>query len=108
MKKNLLFGRLCATLAIAACTLGVNGQSLKLESNSGFGLVPATMTVDGKARITASADDGLHIYNTNFIQEKVVNDERGEYADGSRKETAEVSVTGAKVSNLLYKIIEHR
>lgn len=98
MKKNLLFGRLCATLAIAACTLSVNAQSLKLESNSGFGLVPATMTANGKARITAVADDGLHIYNTNFIQEKVVNDERGEYASGYRSETAEVSVTGAKVS----------
>lgn len=97
MKKNLLFGRLCATLAIAACTLSVNGQSLKLESNSGFGLVPATMTANGKARITAVADDGLHIYNTNFIQEKVVNDERGEYSSGYRSETAEVSVTGAKV-----------
>ena len=99
MKKNLLFGRLCATLAIAACALSVNAQSLKLESNSGFGLVPATMTANGKARITAVADDGLHIYNTNFIQEKVVNDERGEYVSGYRSETAEVSVTGAKVSN---------
>ncbi len=99
MKKNLLFGRLCATLAIAACALSVNAQSLKLESNSGFGLVPATMTANGKARITAVADDGLHIYNTNFIQEKVVSDERGEYVSGSRSETAEVSVTGAKVSN---------
>lgn len=98
MKKNLLFGRLCATLAIAACALSVNAQSLKLESNSGFGLVPATMTANGKARITAVADDGLHIYNTNFIQEKVVNDERGEYVSGYRTETAEVSVTGAKVS----------
>lgn len=101
MKKNLLFGRLCATLAIAACTLSVNAQSLKLESNSGFGLVPATMTANGKARITAVADDGLHIYNTNFIQEKVVNDERGEYVSGSRSETAEVSVTGAKVSKFI-------
>lgn len=101
MKKNLLFGRLCATLAIAACTLSVNGQSLKLESNSGFGLVPATMTANGKARITAVADDGLHIYNTNFIQEKVVNDERGLYASGYRTETAEVSVTGAKVSKFI-------
>ena len=99
MKKNLLFGRLSATLAIAACALSVNAQSLKLESNSGFGLVPATMTANGKARITAVADDGLHIYNTNFIQEKVVSDERGEYSSGSRSETAEVSVTGAKVSN---------
>ncbi|MBP5195981.1 MAG: hypothetical protein J6035_01040 [Bacteroidaceae bacterium] len=98
MKKNLLFGRLCATLAIAACALSVNAQSLKLESNSGFGLVPATMTANGKARITAVADDGLHIYNTNFIQEKVVSDERGEYVSGYRSETAEVSVTGAKVS----------
>lgn len=97
MKKNLLFGRLCATLAIAACALSVNAQSLKLESNSGFGLVPATMTANGKARITAVADDGLHIYNTNFIQEKVVSDERGEYVSGYRTETAEVSVTGAKV-----------
>lgn len=97
MKKNLLFGRLSATLAIAACALSVNAQSLKLESNSGFGLVPATMTANGKARITAVADDGLHIYNTNFIQEKVVSDERGEYSSGYRSETAEVSVTGAKV-----------
>ena len=97
MKKNLLFGRLCATLAIAACALSVNAQSLKLESNSGFGLVPATMTANGKARITAVADDGLHIYNTNFIQEKVVSDERGKYVSGYRSETAEVSVTGAKV-----------
>lgn len=101
MKKNLLFGRLSATLAIAACALSVNAQSLKLESNSGFGLVPATMTANGKARITAVADDGLHIYNTNFIQEKVVNDERGEYASGYRSETAEVSVTGAKVSKFI-------
>ena len=99
MKKNLLFGRLCATLAIAACALSVNAQSLKLESNSGFGLVPATMTANGKARITAVADDGLHIYNTNFIQEKVVSDERGKYVSGYRSETAEVSVTGAKVSD---------
>jgi len=108
MKKNLLFGRLSATLAIAACALSVNAQSLKLESNSGFGLVPATMTANGKARITAVADDGLHIYNTNFIQEKVVNDERGEYSSGSRSETAEVSVTGAKVSKFTVQDIRVR
>lgn len=108
MKKNLLFGRLCAALAIAACTLSVNAQSLKLESNSGFGLVPATMTANGKARITAVADDGLHIYNTNFIQEKVVSDERGEYVSGSRSETAEVSVTGAKVRQIAVQDIRVR
>ena len=98
MKKNLLFGRLYATLAIAVCAMSVNGQALKLESNRGFGLVPSTMTANGKARITAVADDGMHIYNTNFLQEKVINYTGQKYRSGYREETAEVTPTGAQIS----------
>jgi hypothetical protein len=56
------------------------------------------MTANGKARITAVADDGMHIYNTNFLQEKVINYTGQKYRSGYREETAEVTPTGAQIS----------
>lgn len=99
MKKKLHFGRVCAMLAIAACAQSVNGQILKLESSRGPGLVPASMTIDGKPRITTKEDDGIHIYNTDFIQERVVNYSRQTYRRGNRTEQGEVTVTGAEISS---------
>ena len=100
MKRNLHFGRVCASLIIAAaCALSVNAQVLKLESDKGPGLVPATMTANGKTRITTQDEAGIHIYNTNFLQEKVINYSPQKYRSGSRLETASVTPTGAKISD---------
>lgn len=99
MKRNLHFGRVCASLIAAACALNVNAQILKLESDKGPGLVPATMTANGKTRITTQDEAGIHIYNTNFLQEKVINYSPQKYRSGSRLETASVTPTGAKISD---------
>lgn len=98
MKQNLHFGRVCAALIAAACALSANAQTLKLESNKGFGLIPGTMTVDGKPRVTSSEEDGIHIYSPNFQLEKVIKYAPAKYRDGSREEEAEVDVTGAKIN----------
>lgn len=99
MKRKLHFERVCASLIAAACALSVNAQILKLESDKGPGLVPATMTANGKTRITTQDEAGIHIYNTNFLQEKVLNYSPQKYRSGSRRETAEVTPTGAKTSS---------
>lgn len=98
MKQNLHFGRVCAALIAAACALSANAQTLKLESNRGFGLIPGTVTVDGKPRVTSSEDDGIHIYDKNFQLEKVIKYASEKYRTGSREEEAEVDVTGAKIN----------
>ena len=101
MKQNLHFGRVCAALIAAACALSANAQTLKLESNKGFGLIPGTMTVDGKPRVTSSEEDGIHIYSPNFQLEKVIKYAPAKYRRGSREEKAEVDVTGVKVSDFI-------
>ena len=101
MKQNLHFGRVCAALIAAACALSANAQTLKLESNKGFGLIPGTMTVDGKPRVTSSEEDGIHIYSPNFQLEKVIKYAPAKYRGGSREEKAEVDVTGVKVSDFI-------
>ena len=98
MKRKLHIERVCASLIAAACALSVNAQVLKLESDKGPGLVPATMTANGKTRITTQDEAGIHIYNTNFLQEKVINYSPMKYRAGSREETATVTPTGAKIS----------
>lgn len=100
MKRNLHLERECASLIIAAaCALSVNAQVLKLESDKGPGLVPATMTANGKTRITTQDEAGIHIYNTNFLQEKVINYSPMKYRAGNREETATVTPTAAKISH---------
>lgn len=102
MKQNLHFGRVCAALIAAACALSANAQTLKLESNRGFGLIPGTMTADGKPRVTSSEEDGIHIYSTSFQLEKVMKYSPAKSRAGSRRETAEVDVTGAKISSFSF------
>ena len=92
---------MCAALIAAACALSANAQTLKLESNKGFGLIPGTMTVDGKPRVTSSEEDGIHIYSPNFQLEKVIKYAPAKYRGGSREEKAEVDVTGVKVSDFI-------
>ena len=86
-------------LIAAACALSANAQTPKLESNGKFGLIPGTMTADGKPRVTTSEEDGIHIYGPDFQLEKVIQYAPEKYYVGSREEKAEVDVTGAKIND---------
>ena len=83
---------------MACAVVGAKAEGKQVESKSSLGYVPASLTADGKARIVAFADDGQHIYNTDFVQEKVVTRAANKYTSGQREETATVTITGAKIS----------
>ena len=62
-------------MCIADCSLHVSANAQVLKSWNRIKARPCSCHYDGKrqTRITTQDEAGIHIYNTSFLQEKVIN-----------------------------------
>ena len=101
MKRNLHFGRMCVAMMAATCVLSANAQVVVHEGDyKDAMIVPAALTVDGKARITlGKRSREISIYNKNFEKEASIIPASQSYSNDTYIQEATVNVTGAALTS---------